>query len=258
MDRPQFLAGTLAAFAAGGSYAGAATPEPLVDELVVANHILAHEEVVDGFGHVSVRDPRDATRYLLARSMAPALVSRADVLTYTVAGDEALDAQGRASYLERFIHGAVYRARPDVNAVVHSHTESVIPFGVSQVPLRPIFHMAAFLGGDVPVFEIRTIAGDATNLLVSTQSLGDALARTLGTTNVALMRGHGMVAVAPSLHEAVFRAYYTGRNAVIESEALRLGNPTFLSPGEAKAAAATQAALVDRSWELWKHAVSPS
>jgi HCOMODA/2-hydroxy-3-carboxy-muconic semialdehyde decarboxylase len=258
MNRPQFVLGTLAAFAAGGTYGRAAgTYEEAVGDLVLANRILAHENVVDAFGHVSVRDPRDSSRYLLSRSIAPALVTYADILTYTLAGDEALDAQGRPSYFERFIHGAIYRARPDVNAVVHSHTESVIPFGVLHVPLRPIFHMAAFLGTDVPVFEIRTVAGDATSLLIGTQTLGDALARTLGTGSVALMRGHGMVAVAGTVHEAVFRAYYTGRDAALESEALRLGDPTFLSPGEAKAAAATQSGLVDRSWDLWKRSLPP-
>jgi HCOMODA/2-hydroxy-3-carboxy-muconic semialdehyde decarboxylase len=257
MDRPLFLVSTLAALTAVGSPVFAADAFAVtLDEVALANRILAHENVVDGFGHVSVRDPRDATRYLLARSMAPALVTSADILTYSIATDEPIDAQGRVSYLERFIHGGIYRARPDLNAVVHSHTQSVIPFGVSQVPLRPIFHMAAFLGGNVPIFEIRETAGDATNLLVSSQVLGDALARTLGASNVALMRGHGMVAVAGTLHEAVFRAYYTGRDAEIESEALRLGNPTFLSPGEAKAATATQAGLVDRSWELWKTGVT--
>jgi len=260
MVRPRFLLGTLAALTAAGRPVSAAeTPALTTGELALANRILAHENVVDGFGHVSVRDPLDAGRYLLARSMAPALVTGTDILTYSIATDEPFDAQGRASYFERFIHGGIYRARPDVNAIVHSHTQSVIPFGVSRVPLRPIFHMAAFLGGgNVPIFEIREVAGDATNLLVGSQPLGDALARTLGAANVALMRGHGMVAVAGNLHEAVFRAYYTGRDAEIESEALRLGNPTFLTPGEAKAAAATQANLVDRSWALWKTNVTPN
>lgn len=262
MNRPQFFLGagalgTLAAFAAGSGSASAAGFEDVVGDLVTANRILAHENVVDAFGHVSARDPRDPARYLLSRSIAPALVTYADILTYTVAGDEALDAQGRPSYLERFIHGAIYRARPDVNAVVHSHTESVIPFGVSRVPLRPIYHMAAFLGGDVPVFEIRTVAGDATDLVIGSQPLGEALARTLGSGSVALMRGHGMVAVAGTVREAVFRAYYTGRDAVLESEALRLGDPVFLSPGEARAAAARQTGFVERSWDLWKRSLVP-
>jgi ribulose-5-phosphate 4-epimerase/fuculose-1-phosphate aldolase len=255
MDRPQFLLGVLAASLAAAAPAEAAdAPQATIDDLVAANRILAHENVVDGFGHVSVRDPRDPNRYLLARSMAPALVTAADVMTYDLDSNP-LDANGRASYLERFIHGAIYKARPDVRSVVHAHTASVIPFGVSSTPLRPVYHMGSFLGTGVPVFEIRDAGGPATDMLVKTQALGDALARTLGGANVALMRGHGMVAVGTTIPEAVFRAYYTGQDAQLESEALRLGNPTFLNADEARASAQTNAALVDRSWQLWKRAI---
>ncbi len=257
MDRPQFILGVLAASFAGASVARAAdAPPATIADLVIANHVLAHENVVDGFGHVSVRDPQNAERYRLARSMAPALVTEADIMTYDLDSNP-LDANGRASYLERFIHGAIYKARSDVHSVVHAHTPSVIPFAASSVRLRPIYHMASFLGAGVPVFEIRDAGGPATDMLVKTNALGDALARTLGTANVALMRGHGMVAVGASIPEAVFRAYYTGMDAQLEAEALRLGQPTFLNAAEARASSQTNAALVDRSWQLWKRAVSP-
>src|SRR5579884_232296 len=183
MRRRPFLAGTLAATVlpssralarAAGDASSAGTPAPAygaaIDDLVAANHILAHLGVVDGFGHVSVRDPRDPARYLLARSMAPALVTASDVVTYDLA-NEALDANGRTSYLERFIHGAIYRLRPDVRSVVHSHAPDVIPFADSSVSLRPVYHMASFLGRGVPVFEIRDAAGPASDMLVSSNAL---------------------------------------------------------------------------------------
>jgi len=255
MDRPSFLLGVLAASCAATSAAGAAgAPPATVADLAIANRVLAHENVVDGFGHISARDPQNPNRYWLARSMAPALVTEADVMTYDL-DSNALNANGRVSYLERFIHGAIYKVRPDVQSVVHAHTASVIPFGVSSAALQPIYHMASFLGTNVPVFEIRDAAGPASDMLIRTPALGDALARTLGSANVALMRGHGMVAVGTSIPEAVFRAYYTGMDAQLESEALRLGTPRFLNAAEAQASSETNAALVDRSWQLWKRAV---
>ncbi len=258
MNRSAFVAGTLAVAVVTSPRvrAAAADDAAVIDDLVTANRILAHENVVDGFGHVSVRDPQNPNRYRLARSMAPALVTAADILTYDLESN-ALDANGRTSYAERFIHGAIYKVRPDVNAIVHAHTPAVIPFGVSAVRLQPVFHMGAFLGAGVPVFEIREAGGSATDMLVSSQPLGDALARTLGSANVALMRGHGMVAVASTIPEAVFRAYYTGQDAALQSEALRLGNPTYLSSDEARHATPTQAGLVSRAWDLWKCALPP-
>jgi HCOMODA/2-hydroxy-3-carboxy-muconic semialdehyde decarboxylase len=256
MDRPLFLLGVLAASLGAVAQAAAAdAPPSAIDDLVAANRVLAHEDIVDGFGHVSVRNPADPNRYFLARSMAPALVAAADILSYDL-DSNALDANGRISYAERFIHGAIYKARPDVMSVVHAHTPAVIPFGVSDVRLQPIFHMAAFLGAGVPVFEIRDAGGPATDLLVKNLALGDALARTLGNANVALMRGHGMVTVAGSIPEAVFRAYYTAQDAQLEADALRLGPPKFLTPDEARSATQTQAGLVSRAWELWKRNAS--
>ncbi len=222
------------------------------DELVTANHILYDQGVVDGFGHVSVRDSRDPNRFLLARSMAPGLVTAADILTFDLDGN-ALDAQGRAVYLERFIHSEIYKAHPEVKAVVHSHSPSVIPFGATEVPLRPIYHMSSFLGAGVPVFEIRDAGGDATDMLVRNSALGAALAQKLGGAAAVLMRGHGDVVVGGSLHEVVFRAIYTETNARLEADALQLGRGrvVFLNEAEAAASAKTNAALVDRAWQLW-------
>ena len=255
MNRPTFLLGVAAVSALGAApVRGADTYASTVDDLVAANRILAQLNVVDGFGHVSARDPRDPTHYLLARSMAPALVTLADIQTYDLQS-RPLDPNARTSYLERFIHGAIYAARPDVLAVVHSHTESVIPFADTGVALRPMFHMASFLGAGAPIFEIRTIGGDGTDMLISSETLGDALARTLGSADVALMRGHGMVAVGASIPTAVFRAYYTGEDARLEAEALRLGTPTYLDAAEAAHATRTNDALIGRAWALWKRAL---
>ncbi len=207
--------------------------------------------MVDGFGHVSARHDRDANRYLLSRSMAPALVTADDILEYDL-DNAPVDPRGRTSYLERFIHGAIYQARPDVMAVVHSHSPAVIPFANTGVKLQPMNHITAFLGSGVPVFEIRDTAGPATDMLIRNAALGHALAAVLGPHDVALMRGHGSVAASTSIRHVVFRAVYTEVNARMESDALRIGTPTFLSEGEAKAATATGDVLVDRPWDLWK------
>jgi HCOMODA/2-hydroxy-3-carboxy-muconic semialdehyde decarboxylase len=234
--------------------AGPADPA-LIDDLVAANHILYDQGVVDGFGHVSARHDKDPNRYLMSRSMAPALVTADDILEYNL-DSTPVDQRGRAVYLERFIHGEIYRLRPDVQAVVHSHSPAVIPYANVKVPLRPMNHIAGFLGGGVPVFEIRAVAGPASNMLISSPALGQALAMVLGPHPVALMRGHGSVAAAQSVRHVVFRAIYTEVNARMESEALRLGDPTFLNDEEAAAAMKTNDALVDRPWDLWKRRVS--
>ena len=222
----------------------------LIAELVLANHILFRQGVVDGFGHVSVRHDRDPGRFLLSRSMAPALVTPDDIMTFDL-DSVPVEARGRAPYLERFIHGEIYRARPEVAAVVHSHSPAVIPFGVSPVTLRPVSHMGGFLGEGAPVFEIRDAAGPASDMLIRDQALGAALARTLGGAAVALMRGHGSVAVGASIRHAVFRAIYTEMNARIAAEALRLGPVTYLTPEEAANVAAVNDRQLDRAWDLW-------
>ncbi|HZN26619.1 MAG TPA: class II aldolase/adducin family protein [Burkholderiales bacterium] len=227
----------------------------LIDDLVTANHILYKEGVVDGFGHVSVRHPEAPERYFLARSLAPAVVRREDILEFDL-DSNAIDARGARPYLERFIHGEIYRARPEVHAIVHSHSPSVIPFGVTHTTLKPIFHLGGFLGGGTPIFEIRETAGDNTDMLIRTPQLGVALARTLGSASYALMRGHGSVAVGGSLKQVVYRAIYGEVNARLQSEALRLGTITYLNDAEAANAAATNDQMVDRPWELWKKRVA--
>jgi ribulose-5-phosphate 4-epimerase/fuculose-1-phosphate aldolase len=257
LGRRGFL--TAAASAAATSTAWAQSPPTsagpantaLLDDLVAANRILSDQGVVDGFGHVSVRHDKDPNRYLLSRSMAPALVTRDDILEYDL-DSTPTDAHGRTSYLERFIHGELYKARPDVIAIVHSHSPAVIPFADTAVPLRPMNHIAGFLGAGVPIFEIRDTAGPATDMLIRNPSLGHALAATMGNHTVALMRGHGSVAAAQSIRHVVFRAVYTEVNARIQAEAMKLGTPTYLSTEEAAAAAKTNDGLVDRPWELWK------
>jgi ribulose-5-phosphate 4-epimerase/fuculose-1-phosphate aldolase len=235
----------------------AATPiaaDPaLIDELVAANRILYDQGVVDGFGHVSVRHDKAPGHFLLARSMAPGLVTAADIMQFD-AGGEPLDAAGRTPYLERFIHSEIFKLRPEVQAVVHSHSPSVIPFGVVKVPLEPIYHMSSFLGAGVPVFEIRETAGPATDMLIRNVALGAALATELGNCAVALLRGHGNVVVGGSIREVVFRAVYTEVNARLAADALRLGEgrAVFLSDAEARAATATNQAQISRAWDLWR------
>ncbi len=226
----------------------------LIESLAIANRILADHGVVDAFGHVSVRHDKRADRFLLARNMAPASVTPADILEFDLDGNP-LRAEGRAVYLERFIHGELYRARPDVHAIVHSHSPNVVPFGiVAEAKLRPIWHMSGFLGEEVPVFEIRTVAGDGSDLLIRSNALGSALARSLGAVDVVLMRGHGATIVGPNLRLAVYRAVYTEINARIQIEAMQLGAVNYLTPQEAIAAAATNAKVVDRAWDLWEKA----
>jgi len=225
----------------------------LVDDLVVANHILYAEGVVDGFGHISARHPGRPDRFLLARSMAPALVAAADIMEFDLDGNAA-GGDARRPYLERFIHGAIYKARADVHAVVHSHSPSVIPFGVTGGSLRPLYHMSGFLGGGAPIFEIRSVGG-MTDMLIRDNALGDALARTLGPGAVALMRGHGAVAVGVSIKQVVYRAIYTEMNARLQMEASRLGAIEFLAPEEARLAATMNDTVLERPWELWKRKV---
>lgn len=223
----------------------------LIDDLVVANHILVNEGVLDGFGHISVRHPQDADRFLIARSMAPGLVTADDILVCDLDG-QVHDAQGRKTYVERFIHSEIFRARPQAQAVIHSHSPAMIPFGVTSARLRPICHMSGFLGAQVPVFEIRHAGGESTDMLIRNQALGRALADSLGQANVALMRGHGNVVVGTSIQQVVFRAIYTESNARLQSQAMQLGEIEFLSAGEAQAASEMNDVHLDRPWQVWK------
>jgi len=261
LTRGAFALGALGVAATRGiaraqapSAAAAAGPDrkaKLVEDLVAANRILVDQGVLDGYGHVSVRHPGDPGRFLMARSVAPELVTPGDVLEHDLDGN-APAAGGATLFLERFIHCGVYRARPDVQAVVHSHSPSLIPFGVTGVPLRPLYHMSAFLGAGAPVFDIRA-AGGTTDMLVRTPALGHALARALGPSPVALMRGHGAVAVGPDLVHAVFRSVYTEVNARLQAQAMAFGRKvTYLSSEEARRAEAALDATLGRPWELWR------
>jgi HCOMODA/2-hydroxy-3-carboxy-muconic semialdehyde decarboxylase len=227
----------------------------LVDDVVTANRILYDQGVVDGFGHISARHDKDPNRYLLSRSMAPALVTAADIMEFDLDSNP-IDARGRQPYLERFIHGEIYKVRPDVMAIVHSHSPAVLPFADTGVALLPMNHIAGFLGSGPPVFEIRTVAGMDSDMLVRSNLIGAALAKTLGPHPVALMRGHGSVAAAQSVKHVVFRAVYTEVNARTEAEALKIGKPTFLNAREAAAAMKTNDGLVERPWALWKQRVA--
>jgi ribulose-5-phosphate 4-epimerase/fuculose-1-phosphate aldolase len=224
-----------------------------IAELVVANHILADQGVVDGFGHISVRSAKNPNHYFISQSRAPALVSADDIMEYDL-DDHPIDARGRASYVERFIHSEIYKARPEIQSIVHSHSPAVIPFGVSEVPLKPISHMGGFLVKDVPIFEIRESGGNETDMLIRNPALGAALAKKLGTGAAVLMRGHGDTVVGQSIKIAVFHAIYTEFNARLETEALRLGGKiTFLNEVEAAKSGAQLEKLVDRPWEIWKN-----
>lgn len=222
-----------------------------IEDLVAASRILAAEGVLDGYGHVSMRHPGHGERYLMSRSLAPALVTADDIMELDL-DSNAVDGRDRTMFRERFIHGMIYRARPDVTAVVHSHSPAVIPYGITTVPMRPTFHMAAFLYQEPPVFEIRDVAG-WTNMLITSNERGQALADTLGDKPVALMRGHGNVVVGPTLPIAVFRAIYTEVNARLQTTAHMLGGPVnYISPEEGDIITNKHPGDVGRAWNLWK------
>ena len=227
------------------------TRQALIDELVIANHILANEGVLDGYGHVSVRSPENREHYLLARAGAPALVTAVDIVEYDL-DSNLIGGSGAAGYMERFIHGEIYRARPDVMAVIHCHCPEVIPFANTNVALRPMYHMGYFIGEGVPVFDSRTGFG-LTDMLISTPALGKALAAKLGKSSAALLRGHGAAVTAPSLHLVVGKAYYLNLNARLQYQAMQLGGGkvAYLAPEEARKAEQNY----ERSWDAWKAAL---
>jgi HCOMODA/2-hydroxy-3-carboxy-muconic semialdehyde decarboxylase len=228
-------------------------PSPaLISDLVVANHILFDQGVVDAFGHVSARHDKRPDRFFLARNMAPGQVTAADILEFTLDG-EAINGAGRKVYLERFIHGELFRARPDLNAVVHSHSHSILPLTISRTTrLRAVFHMAGFIGSQAPLFEIREHGGHATDMLISDRKLGRALAACCGPSNIVLMRGHGSTVVADSIPVAVYRAVYAELNARYQCEALSLGEIECLTDEEAKECVRNIEAQWHRPWALWK------
>jgi len=253
IQRRDFLAIGVAALLPQIKIQAQQAPQTLIDDLVAGNHILAGEMVLDGYGHISVRHPGNRNRFLLSRSLAPESVTGADIMEHDLDGNP-VDPKGRSPYKERFIHSEIHRARSDVNAVVHCHTPSLIPFGVTKVPLRPMYHQSAFLAAGVPVFEIRESAG-MTNMLIETQPLGVALAKKLADKPAMLMRGHGAVVVADTIPNVVGRSIYLDLNARIQLQALQLvesakGSITPLTPEEAQKYAASD--NYARAWELWK------
>jgi len=228
----------------------APSPE-IVEELVAANHILFDQGVVDAFGHISVRHDKRPDRFLLARNMAPSRVTAEDIVEFTLDG-EAVNANGRKVYLERFIHAEIFRRRPDVMAVIHSHSHSIVPLSVVKgTRLKAMFHMAGFVGQGAPVFEIREAGGDATDLLISNNHLGRALAEHFDGHDIVLMRGHGSTVVGYSIKQAVYRAVYAELNARYQLQAMQVGEVTYLTEGESRACVASIEAQVHRPWEMW-------
>jgi ribulose-5-phosphate 4-epimerase/fuculose-1-phosphate aldolase len=223
----------------------------LVDDLVAGSRILAEHGVLDAYGHISARCDKRSDRFIMSRSRAPALVTAADLMELGMDSEPATGDR-RKGFIERYIHGEIYRARPEVMAVVHSHSPSVIPFGVTRTRLRPIYHMGSFLWSGAPVFEIRATRKD-NDLLVRDNELGKALAGTLGKCNCVLMRGHGMTVVGDGVQEAVFRAIYTEMNARLQLQAASLEGPIeFLSEEEGRRSSAANRGTLERPWELWK------
>jgi ribulose-5-phosphate 4-epimerase/fuculose-1-phosphate aldolase len=253
----------MAAIAWAMAAALAAAPQPsagapdrdavLRADLVMANHILADQGIVDGFGHASVRSALNPGHFFISRSLAPELVGPADVVEVDSLTCEPVTGTSPAVrlYLERFIHCAIYRARGDVQAVVHNHSPGLIPFAVAGRQLRPVSHMAGFLGAGAAQFDIRDAGGPATDMLIRTPALGDALAARLGPDAVVLMRGHGATIVGNSLRQVVYRAVYAERNAGLQAQAIQLGPVTYLNADEAQLAAETNDGQLDRPWQLW-------
>jgi HCOMODA/2-hydroxy-3-carboxy-muconic semialdehyde decarboxylase len=225
--------------------------DDLIEELVTANRVLANQGIVDSFGHVSVRHPDNPQRFLLSRARAPERVERADIMEFTLEGDP-VDAKGRKPYLERFIHGAAYEARPDVMAVIHNHSPSTIPFGITGRKMRPVMHMCATIGYEVPIWDQFTKFGD-TNLLVESMAAGRDLAKKLGKGRTALMRGHGALVVGHELRATVYTAIYLELNAKLQMQAEGITKKVrFLTKGEQKKVAdTTSVSNINRAWENW-------
>ena len=230
----------------------------IITDLVAANRILAAEKVVDAFGHVSARHPDYPDRYVIARAISPELVTAEDMMEVALDG-EVLGSDTRKAYLERYIHGAIYEARPDVQSVVHNHSRGVIPYSVTREQLRPIVHSCATIGAHIPVWDAHTMFGDS-NLLISNMEMGRDFAKTLGQNNSALMRGHGCTVIGRSIREAVYTAIYLEVNAELQMQASRFPPITFLSDGEIKIISERLANAkpnegYDRAWEYWcRHA----
>jgi ribulose-5-phosphate 4-epimerase/fuculose-1-phosphate aldolase len=225
----------------------------LVEDLLVGNKILFKYGIVDAFGHISVRHDRDPKTYVMSRHLAPGLVTEEDLLTYDLDSMPVTPTKHRL-YSERYIHGEIYKRRPDVMSVVHCHAPALIPFGITKAELEPVYHMSAFLGEGVPKFEIRETAG-MTDMLIRTAPIGKALAERLGDKPMVLMRGHGATMVGKTIRHAVYRAMYAAQNAQIQSEALRFGTVTYLAPEEAANYERYIHEVIHRPWNMWKREV---
>ena len=227
----------------------------LMDDLVAANRILAREEVVDGLGHISVRHPDEPGRYFMSRARAPECIERADIMEFDLAGTP-ISPEGRSPYHERYIHAAIYAARPDVRSVVHSHSHAVIPFSVTGERLRPVHHICSGIGACVPVYDPQKRWGD-TDILVTDMVKGNALAEDLGKGTSALLRGHGSVTAGFSIRHAVFLAIHLEMAARLQLDTLRIGKPIqYLSDGEISLISEwmTEEKMgqgIDRMWERW-------
>jgi ribulose-5-phosphate 4-epimerase/fuculose-1-phosphate aldolase len=228
----------------------------LIEDLVLSYRMLASHGVVDAYGHISVRSDRDPNRYFISRSLAPELVTEDDIMEFDLDSNP-IDQRGRSMYLERYIHGEIYKVRPDVHSVVHNHSPSVIPFGVTTVPLRPLFNTAAFVGEGIPTFEIRDFQ-ESGDVIIKTPHLGAALAKIVAGHPAALMRGHGSVVVGNSIPAAVIRSIYLELSAKLQAQAMLIAGPggaiTYYDEAEVAATTARQesARTWERTWELWR------
>jgi HCOMODA/2-hydroxy-3-carboxy-muconic semialdehyde decarboxylase len=229
------------------------TRQQCIDDVVKGNHILVRRGVLDSYGHISVRSPDDPGRFFLARAMAPATVEAGDIVELDLDGNP-VHPESRKLYLERFIHGEIYRARPDVQAVVHSHSPTVIPFGISKVPMRPVCQLCGFIGQGVPLFEIRDAIGDGSDLLIRDGALGKSLAQSLGDKAVCLQRGHGAVTVGGTVAQVVGRSVYLELNARLQMQAITISGGdhdiTYLSEAEIETIGAKLGDF-ERAWEAW-------
>jgi len=251
------LAAVCIASVAGAQTAPVSAGPPdlqLIEDLVAANRILADQGLLDGWGHVSVRHNRDSNRFLMARGVAAQLVTAKDILEFDL-DSRPVDTHGlpmSGLFTERYIHGEIYKLRPDVIAIVHTHAPSLIPFGVTKVPLRPMYHRSAFISFGIPVFEIRERAG-MTDMLIRNATLGHNLAEALGDHPAALMRGHGAVITGPSLPRVVSRTIFLALNATLQAQAMGMGAPiTYMDPEEARKIEEREGHGLARTWEGWK------
>jgi len=230
-----------------------------IEELVIANHILYDQNAVDGYGHISVRNPANPNTFFLARSIAPSSVKVEDIIEFDMSG-KALNGDNRTAYGERFIHSGILKNRPDINSVIHGHAPPILPYGLTGTTLKPVYHMSSFLGEGAPIFEIRNFAkpNPDTDMFISNVELGNALSQTMGLQYFVLMRGHGYAAGGDSIKKAVFRAIYAIQNASIQSEAMKMGQVQYLTPGEAAISQETIEKTIGRPWQLWTERVKKS